>query len=445
MTGRTGGISGLPREIVRREEQPAVMPTDLSNRRWWVGLCGIGVASFLACLLVDFLYFDSSSLISGDEARFLRSAAGLLAHGQFRVGADVAWEMPGTAIFFAAITAPKLAAPVAAIRIANALLVAGQAVLLGLLAARLFRDRLAGLAAALLGGFYPYVVFTQGMALSETPFDFLLVAGLLAVYRWRDDGARIGGRMAVAVAILTAATYVKGTLTILAPLLVAAGAVGRRPWRDVARICAVASLLFAALMSPWWARNAILLDTFVPFTTSSTMNFYMGNSPNNPGVATYGPDLPDDWAIDHGVALEAIPGELDRYDAFRDRAVAFIRADPAAFVRRALVKFAVFWNIFPNAPAFQGPLYRWAGAATFGPVLMLALVCAGWWRRRWADLLGIYIVIVYVTALYTLTIPSIRYRLPLDPLLIVLASFPLSVLIRQAMRFADRATPLRSP
>ena len=413
----------------------------LSDAAWRSGLAAIAIASFVACVLVDLLYFDSARLVSGDEARFLHSAAILLADGQFRVGDDVAWEMPGTALFFAAVSWPGLASPLLSVRIANAALVAGQSVLLGLLAARIFRDRIAGLAAAAVGGCYPYLIFTQGLALSETPFDFLLVAGLVALYSWRDAGARIDRDMALAVAILTAATYVKGSLTVLPPLLVAAGAIGRRPASQVAHVLAVAGVLFAVLMSPWWVRNATLLGAFVPFTTSSTMNLYMGNSPNNPGIATYSPYLPQDWAVDHGVALEAIPGELDRYRAFRDRALAFIVADPAAFVRRAIVKFGVFWNIFPNAPAFQQPLYRWAGAATFGPVLALALLCGLGCRSRWRDLLPLCLVFVYITALYTLTIPSIRYRLPLEPLLIVLAAFPLAGLVR----WMRRAATLRLP
>jgi 4-amino-4-deoxy-L-arabinose transferase-like glycosyltransferase len=414
-----------------------MMTWHLSNRCWWSGLGAISTASFAACVLADVLYFSDAPLIA-DDARFLRSAAGLLADGRFRVGNDVAWEMPGTAIFFAAVSAPGLASPLASIRIANAALVATQSFLLGLLAARIFRDRLAGLSAAAIGGFYPYLVFTQGLAMSETPFDLLLVAGFLATYVWRDQGARVGWGMAAAVAILTAATLVKGSFTILPPILVAAGAIGKRPLAKVVRVLAAATAIYAAVLSPWWIRNDLLLGEFVPFTTSSAFNLYMGNSPNNPDVATYAPYLPGNWAVDHGIALEAIPGELERYRAFRDRAFAYIVEDPQAFVRRAILKLGVFWNIVPNAPAFQKPVYRWVGAATFGPVLALAILSVIWCRRRWLDLLPFYIAIAYFTALHTLTIPSIRYRLPLEPLLMVLAAGPLARLIRHGLNAVGR-------
>ena len=403
-----------------------------SNRFLWLGLVAIALASFVVCVSLDFFYFSNSTL-SGDEERFLRSATILLQEGHFRVGNDVAWEMPGTAMLFAAVDWLNLAPPLTAIRMMNATLVSLQSVLLGLLAARIFRDRLAGLLAAFIGGFYPYLLFTQGLALSETPFIFLLVAGVLVIYYWRDQGAQVNWTMAAAVAILTAATLIKATLTILPPILVAAAAIGTQPWSRTMRIFVSSAGIYVLLMSPWWARNYVLLDEFVPFTTSSSFNLYMGNSPNNPEVGTYGPYLPQNWSVDHGIDLNLIPGELNRSRAFRDRAKAYIVKDPGAFFHRAIIKLAVFWNIMPNAPAFQKPLYHWMGAASFGPILAFAIVCGIWRRRQFLDLLPFYLTIGYFTALYTITISSIRYRLPIEPLLIVLASGPLAFVIRYGL------------
>ena len=401
----------------------------ISSRSWHAGLIVIAALSLAACVGLDLSYF-SHATTSADEDRFLRSAAELLAQGHFRVGDDVAWEMPGTALFFAGATSLVNAPPLTAVRIANAGLVALQSVLLGLLAARVFHDRLAGLIAAAIGGFYPYLLFTQGLALSETPFTVLLTAGFLALYVWKDRGARIDWSLIVAVGLLTAATLTKATLTIMPPILLAVSAIGRHPPSRLLRIFAVAAAVYAALMSPWWVRNYALLGEFVPFSTSSTRNFYMGNSPFNPLVATYGPDLPENWSMHQGVLLEAIPGELDRYRAFRDAALRYIVADPAGFFRRAAIKLVVFWNILPNAPAFQNWIYRAVGAASFGPVLALALLCLIQHRRWLVELLPFLVTIGYFTALYTITIPSIRYRLPIEPLLIVLAASPAAGLIR---------------
>lgn len=394
----------------------------------WTELIAIAIASAAVCVLIDLFYFGSS-IITADEERFLASAARLIGTGAFRVGNDVAWEMPGTAILFAAITAGFPATPLLAVRVAQAMMVGIQAGLAGALATVLFRDRLAGVIAALMAGFYPYVLFTQGMALSETPFNLLLVAGFLCLYLWRERGARLDGGLVVATLVLTLATYVKASLSILPPLLVAAASLGVRPASGVFRVLMVSTAVYTALMSPWWIRNHVLLNKFVPFSTSSTMNFYMGNSPNNPAAATYEPYLPADWATDRGTNLAAIPGEIERYRAFRDRAIANIREQPSEFWRRAAIKFKILWAIMPNAPAYQAKFYRLVGLLTFGPVLVLTLICLLRFRRSF--LLAPFVLFgTYLTAVYVITIASIRYRLPLEPLMIVVASNPIAALGR---------------
>jgi hypothetical protein len=201
-----------------------------------------------------------------------------------------------------------------------------------------------------------------------------------------------------------------------------------------------AAAVYAALMSPWWVRNYHLLGEFVPFTTSSGEALYSGNSPNNPQVGAYAPYRPQNWAVVDGVSLEAIPGEIDRYKAFRNRALAYIIRDPADFFRRAIIKLRVFWNVMPNAPGFQKPLYKVMGAASFGPVLALAIICLVQRRRQFLELLPFYITIGFFTVIYTLTVASIRYRLPIEPLLIVLAAGPLAVIARAAQDYRHRAT-----
>jgi hypothetical protein len=55
---------------------------------------------FLACVVVDLFYLPPTTIFP-DEHRFLAEAARLAATGQFWVNNDRAWEMPGTALFFA--------------------------------------------------------------------------------------------------------------------------------------------------------------------------------------------------------------------------------------------------------------------------------------------------------------------------------------------------------
>ena len=140
-----------------------------------------------------------------------------------------------------------------------------------------------------------------------------------------------------------------------------------------------------------------------------------------------------DWAHDAEpktvARINALPDELARQHAYKEAALRYIESNPAAFVRAAARKFVRFWNIVPNAAEFHGGLYALISAASFGPVLLLALIAAVRRRRQWRMLAPLYLIVGYFTFVHVVTIASLRYRLPIEPLLIVLAAEPLGALV----------------
>ena len=64
----------------------------------------------------------------------------------------------------------------------------------------------------------------------------------------------------------------------------------------------------------------------------------------------------------------------------------------------------------------------WVAALTTGPMLVMAVVGVAGTRWTWRRLMPLYVLIAYFTALHTLTIASLRYRLPIEPYLILFAS-----------------------
>lgn len=335
--------------------------------------------------------------------------------------------MPGTALFYA--PAVWLFGPHSAIipiRLVQATLLVIQCGLVGLIARRLFRDHTVSFLASLIAALYPFLLFYQGLLLSETLFNTLFLAGIAALFWWRDRGMRIDRALVVASFLLAVATLTKATLTLLPPLLLAATAwLAGTNWRRVIAILIAASCLYAAFMSPWWIRNAMLFHTFVPFTTGSAENLYLGNNPHNP-------DAGIDWAHDAdpktAARINAMPGELARQQAYKEAALRYIESNPAAFIRAAAKKFVRFWNIVPNAAEFRGGLYVFVSAASFGPVLLLALIAAVRRRRQWRLLAPLYLIFAYFTLVHVIIIASLRYRLPIEPLLIVLGAEPLAAL-----------------
>lgn len=396
----------------------------------------------VACAVIDLAYFPPHTVFP-DEQRFVSSAARLVANGEFRVGADVAWEMPGTALFFGPfIRLFGVDGAVVPIRLCQALLLATQCALVAFIAGALVRDRLAALVAAWMTALYPFFLYYQGLLLSETLFNTLLLAGVAATYAWRARGLHIGGMLVVACACFAGATYVKATLTVLPPLLLAVTAWSAgASWRRIAAVLLAAACLYTGFLSPWWIRNANLLGHFVPFTTSSAQNLYLGNNPRNQDA---GIDWGSDVEADVVARIAALPDEIARQRAFNDAATGYIKTHPATFVQNAFKKFVRFWNVVPNAAEFKGGIYAAISLVSFGPMLLLAIagVACGW--RSWREFAPILLIIGYFTAVHSVTIASLRYRLPLEPLLIALAAGPAAALLSIAagrLRRRGRAAP----
>ena len=79
-------------------------------------------------------------------------------------------------------------------------------------------------------------------------------------------------------------------------------------------------------------------------------------------------------------------------------------------------------------------MYRWIAFASFAPVLVLSLASVFALRGRWKDSIVLWLFVCYYTALHMITIGSLRYRLPLEPLLLALAAVCLTGLIGKVIQ-----------
>lgn len=393
------------------------------------------LACLVACTAVNFFYFPHA-VIFPDEQRFLASAVKLASSGEFWAGSDRAWEMPGTALFYAPLVR-LFGADVVPIRFAQSLLLIIQTGLIALTAQRIFGNTLTAFVAASLAALYPFALFYQGLLLSETLFTTLLLASVAALYWWRERGCEIGCPLIIVSLCFAAATLTKATLTVLPPFLIAVTAcTAGASLRRALVILAVSACLYGAFLSPWWIRNAVVLGSFVPFTTGSAQNLYLGNNPTNP-------DAGIDWAANAESAvmakIAALPGEVERQAAYSRAATDYIKDNPAAFVSGAFKKFIRFWNLVPNAAEFRTGLYSIISVASFGSILALALVCALHRRRQWRLFAPLYLIIGYFTFVHMVTIASLRYRFPIEPILILLAAEPLARIVERIRTRVARA------
>jgi hypothetical protein len=86
------------------------------------------------------------------------------------------------------------------------------------------------------------------------------------------------------------------------------------------------------------------------------------------------------------------------------------------------LKFKRFYNIFPNAPSFNKGYYKWIAVLSYGGVFFLFIFSVFYNFSYIRVLIPIYLLFGYFTVLHMIFIASLRYRLPLEPFMILLAS-----------------------
>jgi 4-amino-4-deoxy-L-arabinose transferase-like glycosyltransferase len=274
----------------------------------------------------------------------------------------------------------------------------------------LFADHLIAIIAAAIAAIYPYFIFYAAVGLTEPLFIALLLAAFLSWYR----GAFFAAAIFAVLGILT-----RPAIELLAPLLVAyfACAVHGLGIKGAARQLAVYGAVYVALMSPWWLHNDAAYGSFVRLNLGSGFLFYAGNNP----LSHTGGGLVDiDW---NNHAFDTISDPIARDRAYRDAAITYIKEHPARFVELAWIKFTRFWQLWPYAQEYRSNIYVIVSLLSYGPVLLFSLAYLAFWGSQdLRKIAPILMFIAYLTVVHSVFVSSIRYRLPVEPFLIIFAS-----------------------
>jgi len=115
--------------------------------------------------------------------------------------------------------------------------------------------------------------------------------------------------------------------------------------------------------------------------------------------------------------------EMDR--EYRRRAWSYAAAHPDRVLQLAAIKQVRFWSPAPNTAQFNNRLVHFVAWLVYLPLMCFALIGA-WFSRRDLTLLILTVApLLYFAALHLLFVGSLRYRLPAEYPLAVLASIGL--------------------
>lgn len=298
-----------------------------------------------------------------------------------------------------------------------------------LLGRKLF-DEATGLIAAGWCACMPTMIGFSVVLLSETLFAACLVASLVCMAaivrldREKKPGPRGPALSLGAGLAMAAACYVRPTWVLVGPIfaalyLVAADNKRTAAWRG-------GLLLFglAAAMAPWAIRNYSVTGRWVVTTLWVGPSLYDALNPNATGQSNM-----DFFESDRRQIEGMSEYEIDRY--YRSKAWRFALDNPGRALELAAVKLWRFWKPWPNAEQFDGFAQRAAVAAFFVPLVLLA-AWGGWLCRGrfwdWTLTIG---PIIYFSAIHMVFVGSLRYRLPAEYPLSVLAAVGLRALLKK--------------
>lgn len=355
-----------------------------------------------------------------------------------------AFRMPGYPLLVAA-----LGADVRLVRLAQAAIDASTVLAIYLLARR-WLSRPSSLFAAGLVAFNPFLIYFTGLLLTETLFTAMLAWGMFLLARGvglrriedDSDGGDAGadsppptyGRRDVLVwlaggAVLALSLHVRQSAAALPVLLGVVAAFlnrGRPPayYRRWPLPVGTTMLLLTGLaLLPWGYRNYRVLGTWVWTTTNGGITAYDGLNPDATGAS-------DQSFVNDMPQLRAPRmNELERSQYLGRLARQFVRQQPWRSVELAGVKAARTWSPVPLSEEYRGWKYQVVGWLYTLPLYVLTLL--GLWRGALPRAAKVFLLLpaVYFTAVHMLSVGSLRYRIPVEPPITIVAA----ALVEQAI------------
>lgn len=396
------------------------------GRREAYGLAGavaLGLAVRLAYVLAthhiklagDEIEYDSEGWLIAQGHWFYTT----LPYGILHAGA---WKPPGYPLWVGFWYALAGHHPFV-VRVAQVPLGAVTIVLSWLLARRLFNPRVA-VVAAFAVAIYPLAFQYEELLYSESLATPLTLGVLILILTGRPSRRRaLGCGVLLGILLLVRSSQV---FLLLGALVAWALVVG---WRRGVLLTALAAVAAVVVVSPWTIRNEVVLHGFLPISLDDAAAYGTFNA-----QAAHDPVWPYAWRPDPpDVARLFNPkhplSDIELHSKLIGAAESYIEAHPSSLLG------AFFWNGLSRLWDIRGRRYSLAevpfegrsrllteiGLDMYDVLLPLALF--GLWRarRRRSLVWGVLAIALGASIVFTAD-SGTRYRAPLEPMIVVLAS-----------------------
>jgi 4-amino-4-deoxy-L-arabinose transferase-like glycosyltransferase len=293
-------------------------------------------------------------------------------------------------------------------------------------------NRQVSLAAAGLTAVYIYFIYYAGSLVTETFYIIAIlwtleVASQLGESPSPSTNTQYHNRwlwfwlgLALATTVLLRQVFLLFIPVLFAWLLWRSLRHQARPLLPMLGTLAAATAILIAAILPWTWRNYRAFHSFVLLNTNAGFAFFWGNHPIHGYnfisiLPADGPSYQDLIPPELGHLNEA---ELDR--ALLKQSLEFVRADPVRYAILSLSRIKDYFKFWPASDS--GMISNVSRVFSFGillPFMVYGLIYG--LRRYTSSTLILYLFIAAYTGIHLLSWTLIRYRLPVDAILLLFA------------------------
>lgn len=394
-------------------------------------LLGVICALFFSLCLFTIFKYGNSTLLGNlqnpdnDDVKFIRSAQILADTGTYvyhNINSPTVFMMPGlsyTLAFFIIIFG-KLNAALTAFRIFQAALQTLCLLLVFFIGRKVFDSKIAILA-VLLNAIYLPEVWVSNLILTEAFFKFfvlnLIYFSLHALERKKTFYYILGG---IAWGI---ATIYRPTIATFPIIILFMWIIKKYSFKDILKYTLVVSLIFCAILSPWWIRNYSIFHQFIPLTKATGNPFLQGTyiNYNQKSKLTDG--------LDYSKFKYPAETELENNDV--EMAIAKYRLKN--LVPKNPIGY-LYWYTIGKTACQLGTAMYWVSFLGIHPAFIflyhyVLLICSiigmkRFFKNKQRNIMGIMLFasIIYFIVVYLPFFAFSRYFYPIMPLVIIFAA-----------------------
>lgn len=375
----------------------------------------------------DYFLLGTIGEWDNDDVKYLRSGWTLLEKGILTyhdVDIPSVYIMPGHSFVIAAITGTfGRAGGIIAFRMFQVLLQALSLILVFLIGRTVFNS-LVGIIAVLINAGYISEIFVTGTILTEIEFKFLFLSLVyISIFALKTKKTKyyIAGGVIWGISCLF-----RPTIALYPVVIFLAWILYKYSFKEILKFSMLVSIIFIAIMFPWWIRNYRIFDKFIPLTLSTGNPFLQGTYINNDQTKDYTPYTPSEDVIEtNEIEMETGIYRLKTY--FKKYPLKYIYWYTGGKTWY-LWKSPFYWKQVFGVSTIMAVLYHQLILimGTAGIILTI--------KRKCLEGIFIMLVLLYFNLSYLPFYTFSRYSYPMMPFMILFASYAIKELLYSAIK-----------